>query len=286
MRGEAKLRSRAWKYRASILMWLLFAAIAVTLWLTLGNVFYLFNFLYIGTSLAVGLALAAGKHPHFRVVTQFLVGTYMLVFLGVIGHENMQIEGFWYYLLLGVFEGATIHYLVAKIAGPALFGRGWCGYCCWTAAILDLLPYKAAGTGRRRSLAPIRYVALAGSLALVVGLMAFASADMDAIMWWLFLAGNAAYYAVGLAMAVALRDNRAFCKYVCPVGLLMKPAAHVALLHVSCDTTACIHCGKCTRVCPMGVDVPRECAVSRRRSTECILCGKCVDACPVKALRM
>lgn len=266
-------------------MWLLFAVIAVTLWLALGNVFYLFNFVYIGTSLAVGLALAAAKHPHFRVVTQFLVGTYMLVFLGVIGHENMQIEGFWYYLLLGVFEGATIHYLVAKIAGPALFGRGWCGYCCWTAAILDLLPYKAAGMGRRRSLAPIRYVALAGSLALVVGLMAFASADMDAIMWWLFLAGNAAYYAMGLAMAVASRDNRAFCKYVCPVGLLMKPAAHVALLHVSCDTTACIHCGKCTRVCPMGVDVPRECA-GKRRSTECILCGKCVDACPVKALRM
>lgn len=273
------------KYRASILMWLLFAAIAVTLRLTLGNPFYLFNFLYIGTSLAVGLALAAAEHPRFREVTQFLVGTYMLVFLGVIGHENMQIEGFWYYLLLGVFEGATIHYLVAKIAGPALFGRGWCGYCCWTAAVLDLLPYKAASSGRRRGLASVRYVVLAGSFALVVALMIFASADMDAVMWWLFLAGNAAYYAVGVVMAFALRDNRAFCKYVCPVGLLMKPAARVALLHVSCDSTACIRCGRCTRVCPMGVDVPRECA-GKRRSTECILCGKCVDACPVKALKL
>ena len=45
----------------------------------------------------------------------------------------MQIEGFWYYLFLGVFEAATIHDAVAKIFDPLLFGRGWCGYACWTA---------------------------------------------------------------------------------------------------------------------------------------------------------
>ena len=38
----------------------------------------------------------------------------MLVYLGIICNENMQIEGFWYYLFLGVFEAAVIHYLVAK----------------------------------------------------------------------------------------------------------------------------------------------------------------------------
>lgn len=62
-----------------------------------------------------------------------------LVYLGFLCRENMQIEGFWYYLFLGVFEAATIHYVVAKIFGPLLFGRGWCGYACWTAMVLDLL---------------------------------------------------------------------------------------------------------------------------------------------------
>ena len=66
----------------------------------------------------------------------------MLLYLGVISCENMQIEGFWYYLFLGVFEAATIHYTVAKIFGPLFFGRGWCGYACWTAMVLDFLPYK------------------------------------------------------------------------------------------------------------------------------------------------
>lgn len=64
----------------------------------------------------------------------------MLVYLGFLCQENMQIEGSWYYLFLGVFEAATIHYVVAKIFGPLLFGRGWCGYTCWTAMVLDLPP--------------------------------------------------------------------------------------------------------------------------------------------------
>lgn len=66
----------------------------------------------------------------------------MLVYLGLICRENMQIEGFWYYLFMGVFQAAVIHYAVAKIIGPLFFGRGWCGYACWTAVVLDLLPYR------------------------------------------------------------------------------------------------------------------------------------------------
>ena len=42
------------KYRASVLMFLLFEGVAVTLWLTKSNLFYLFNFSYIGSCLSVG----------------------------------------------------------------------------------------------------------------------------------------------------------------------------------------------------------------------------------------
>ena len=128
------------KYVPPLVMWLVFETIALTLWLALDNIFYFFNFSYIGTAIAVGLVLYGQKKQYARNVVQFAVGLYMLVYLGVLCHENMQIEGFWYYLFLGVFEAATIHYAVAKIFGPLLFGRGWCGYACWTAMILDLLP--------------------------------------------------------------------------------------------------------------------------------------------------
>ena len=35
-------------------------------------------------------------------------------------------------------------------------------------------------------------------------------------MFRMFLAGNALYYIAGIALAFAFKDNRAFCKYLCP----------------------------------------------------------------------
>lgn len=123
------------KYFLPFMMLAVFETIAVTLWLTKGNVFYLFNFSYIGISISFGIFLYIKKYKYARRAAQLLVGLYMLVYLGFICGENMQIEGFWYYLFTGVFEAATIHYAVAKIFGPLLFGRGWCGYACWTAMV-------------------------------------------------------------------------------------------------------------------------------------------------------
>ena len=108
-------------------------------------------------------------HP-FVLLFHFLT-CYMLWYLGVMSHENMQIEGFWYYLFLGVFEAATIHYAVAKIFGPLFFGRGWCGYACWTAMVLDFLPYKQPQKPRKEKLGFLRYVMFVLSLALVSSLM-------------------------------------------------------------------------------------------------------------------
>ena len=114
------------KYAMPIIMLVIFETIAITLWLTKDNPFYLFNFSYIGLSISLGVVLFIKKFKHARRIVQLLVGLYMLVYLGLICNENMQIEGFWYYLFTGVFEAATIHYAVAKIFGPLIFGRGWC----------------------------------------------------------------------------------------------------------------------------------------------------------------
>jgi polyferredoxin len=100
-----------------------------------------------------------------------------------------------------------------------------------------------------------------------------------------FVVGNVAYYAAGIGLAVALKDNRAFCKYLCPVGVLMKPAAYVSLMRVTCDTERCVSCGRCRKACPMDVDMTDN-SRGRTNGTECILCGQCIDACPVKALKL
>ena len=109
------------KYIASLLLFLLFETVAITLWKAKGNLFYLLNFSYIGGCLALGTALFTAEKRYARHFVQLAIGSYMLLYLGVISCENMQIEGFWYYLFLGVFEAATIHYAVAKIFGPLFF---------------------------------------------------------------------------------------------------------------------------------------------------------------------
>lgn len=272
------------KYAAPLIMLVVFESVAVALWLALDNIFYLFNFTYIGGCLALGLFLYIRKYRHARLVVQLAVGLYMLVYLGLIDRENMQIEGFWYYLFLGVFEAATIHYAVAKIVGPLLFGRGWCGYACWTAMVLDLLPYKQGNAPRRR-LGFIRYIVFAASLLFVGALFLFHVPGLETVMFWSFIVGNLLYYAVGVALAFAFRDNRAFCKYICPVTVFLKPMSYFSVIRVKTDAEKCISCGKCRTVCPMNVDMTDN-ARSRLNGTECILCMQCVDACPKKALHM
>ena len=270
------------KYLPSIAMWLVFEAVAVILWLALDNLFYLFNFSYIGTAIAVGLAFYTQKKRYARNVVQMAVGLYMLVYLGILCRENMQIEGFWYYLFLGVFEAAVIHYAVAKILGPLLFGRGWCGYACWTAMVLDLLPYKTPATPRKRW-GFVRYVVFAAALLFVSLLFLFRIPGKAEIMWWSFLIGNGIYYAVGIALAFGCKDNRAFCKYVCPITVFLKPMSYFALFRIKVDPSKCVSCGKCERVCPMNVQVS-EPSRKRKHGTECILCMKYVEKCPNKAL--
>lgn len=266
----------------AITMFLIFEIVAISLFISTKNIFYLFNFTYIGLCIAIGLILTKRKNKYSRNFVQLGVGLYMFLYLGIICRENMQIEGFWYYLFLGAFEAATIHYLIAKILGPLFFGRGWCGYACWTGAILDLLPYKKP-KNKRLKIGFIRYIMFMISLLFVVSLFIFRVQNIEKIMFYAFIIGNIIYYLIGISLAILLKDNRAFCKYICPVTIFLKPASYFSYLRVKCSHTKCIKCGKCLNSCPMNVDMLDD---SRKRinGTECILCLNCIENCPKKAL--
>ena len=270
------------KYALVLLIGGIFEAVAVSLWLTKQNLFYLFNFSYIGISLSLGIFLLGRKYPYARRIVQLLVGLYMLLYLGLINRENMQIEGFWYYLFTGVFEAATIHYAVAKIFGPLIFGRGFCGYACWTAMVLDFLPYKTRALPRK-NIGWIRYLTFALSFLFVSALFLLKVGNLERIMFWAFLLGNLAYYLVGIALAFLFKDNRAFCKYICPVTVFLKPMSYFSLVRIRCDENKCISCGKCKKVCPMDVEMTDN-SRKRKNGTDCILCMECVKVCPKEAL--
>ena len=72
------------KYAMPIIMLAVFETVAITLWLTKNNLFYLFNFSYIGLSISLGVFLYIKKYKYARRIVQLLVGLYMLVYLGLI----------------------------------------------------------------------------------------------------------------------------------------------------------------------------------------------------------
>ena len=50
------------KYFLAAIMFTVFEAVAIALWLTKDNLFYLFNFSYIGISITLGLILFANEY--------------------------------------------------------------------------------------------------------------------------------------------------------------------------------------------------------------------------------
>ena len=106
-------------------MWTVFEIVAVTLWLSKKNLFYLLNFSYIGTSISLGLLLFQLNSRHARRIVQLMVGLYMLIYLGLICRENIADRGLLVLSVSGrVRGGGTIHYAVAKILGPLLLRTG------------------------------------------------------------------------------------------------------------------------------------------------------------------
>lgn len=249
---------------------------------------------YIGTSLGIGLGLYGTlpkkQKPVGRRLTLFLVGLFLVGYAIFLGKENVQIEGAIFGLLTGVMQMAVIHYLIAKIFGPLLFGRLWCGWACWTVMVLDLLPFKRPAGRLPGRWGWLRYLHFGLSLALVL-LLVFVvgfrdgAAGTTAVIW--FIVGNSLYYTVGIILAYTLKDNRAFCKYVCPVSVPLKVTARFSLLKIGPGSGQCNDCKACEKMCPMDVRISDYILNNERvLSTECSLCQTCITVCSQDALRL
>jgi hypothetical protein len=97
-----------------------------------GQAFALINFGYLGTALGVGLGLYAilpkPQKPVGRRVSLLLIGLYLFGFVGLMGRENIQMEG-------GVVEPDQRDVLCGRLALP---GGQNCGAAAVWAALVRL----------------------------------------------------------------------------------------------------------------------------------------------------
>jgi len=290
----AKQKFQMKKMLVPFVVMLAFWGIAIWGFLASGYIQPIIMFGYIGTSLGVGLGLYESlpkqKKPIGRRLTLFLIGLFLMGIAIFMSRENVQLEGAIFGLLTGVVQMGVMHYVIAKIFGPLLFGRMWCGWACWTVMLLDLLPFKRPSGRLPRRFGWIRYLHFGLSLSIVlvliyvVGFREGASGTF-AVTW--FILGNLLYYAVGIVLAYTLKDNRAFCKYVCPVSVPLKITSRFSIMKIGGEAARCNDCGACVKMCPMDIRIPEYILNNERvLSTECSLCQTCITVCAPDALKL
>lgn len=267
--------------------------------------YFFFIFTWIGACITFGDLISRGAKDQQlgRKLAILLILPLFLVFFGILQRENMQMEETIFYLAYffagGIFTRVLIHFAIAKVVGPFIWGRGFCGWACWTAAVLEWLPIKE-NRPIPKGLTYIRIPVLVLTILIpffmiqsgydyfnkhIAGDMGglIQTAKLDQFYW--FLAGNVLYYVSGIILAFVFRKKRAFCKIACPVSLVMKAQTAIALLKVSPSGKKCIECGKCNTECPMDVHVMSYISKGKKvSSTECINCGTCSQVCPANAI--
>jgi ferredoxin-type protein NapH len=255
-------------------------------------------------TIEAGGMLLYGVLPHrfkniVRMVSMFIIGSFLFFLAGVLSSSNYQLEGFLFYLFSGTVSGAIVHYMMAKIIGPIFFSRNWCSWGCWTSFVFDLLPYKNNIKWNSSKSGKLRYVHFLVSVLVVASLFfgikyGFVQTNPEALkngmgtaieLTW-FILGNLFYYLVGIFLAIKYKDNRAFCKYLCPVTVFLKLTTSFTLLRIKGDAKKCTNCNTCVRNCPMAINIPKYLKEKTRvKSTECIMCLKCISVCPEAILK-
>lgn len=292
-----KLKKMGNKTEQFMFLGVVFYLIAGASYLFTRDLILLFNFIYIGTVVIFGLAfysrLQNNKKEKARRFIQFFVGMYMVIVVGYVWEENIQLESFIINLLaiiggdVGAFATASIlHYLIAKTIGVSIIGRNWCGWACWFPAILNLFPYKES-KGRIRKLEFIPYVNLIATILIscYIYYNEYNYGNYKSNIRVFIFTSLGIYYTIGIVMTLLLKDNRAICKYFCAVPIIQKIFMPLSIFYIKLDKDRCIDCKLCEKVCSMDVNITKYRDEGLNVTAKsCIQCRKCVESCPKKAL--
>lgn len=85
------------------------------------------------------------------------------------------------------------------------------------------------------------------------------------------------YVAAGSVLVASLFVSLPFCRWACPLAVVLNPFARLGLTHIRRNEAACTSCGVCAKRCGMAIPVDQVETVHQAR---CTLCLECVDACP------
>ena len=200
----------------------------------------------------------------------------------------------------GIITGGLIVFILLFISSLFL-GRLWCGWLCPGGGLQEIyfeINNKQANIGWLNWL---KYIIFLEIIFIPLISAIRSSGGLTTIDFFYYtdhgitIAKPGAYiiFLVQIAFFTAfaiLAGKRGFCHYFCPIAVIMIIGRKIRnlirwpALHLSADTGLCTDCKKCSKNCPMGLDVNIMVRQGNMENTECILCGSCVDVCPKQAI--
>ena len=230
-------------------------------------------------------------------IRKFLLIVSMLLFPITIWYFSpyLIIMAAWQHIINGSFITFTLMFILGMF-----FGRLWCGFLCPTGGMsecFETFSSKKPKQGWRNYLKyGIWFVWISGVIVChVLGkgdyqIQPFFMTDHGISISNIY--GYVIYYGIVVLFLIPalIHGKRANCHYICwmaPFMILGYKAGrflHLPQLKIKTSAGACVSCGKCTKVCPMSLEVPQLVKAGEIRSAECILCGECISACGKKVL--
>ncbi len=84
---------------------------------------------------------------------------------------------------------------------------------------------------------------------------------------------------LGVILLLSLFVSRPWCRWFCPFGAIQGIFQLLSPWKIRRDSNSCIDCNKCTKSCPMNIDVAK---LEKVNDTRCNRCQECIDSCPKK----
>ncbi|MHC4214427.1 MAG: 4Fe-4S binding protein [Planctomycetota bacterium] len=199
----------------------------------------------------------------------------------------------------GIIAGSLVIFLF-QFLGSLFFGRLFCGWICAAAGLQEAC-FAVRNKRAAIRFGWIKYIIWIPWISAIVIIAIKAGGLRSVNVLYQTKSGISVaepsayiiYFTVtGIIILLSFTaGRRSFCYFGCwmspfmIIGTKISDTLSLPRLRLKAAKDKCIACKKCTKACPMSLEVEQMIQTESMDKSECVLCGNCADNCPVDVIR-